>query len=181
MSFKNRINKEVKTQPASQFLAHPDNPKIHPQSQRDALNIALNELGYVAPAIVNVRTGYLVDGHERVWQALQNDDSDVPYIEIDVDESEERAILATLDPIGMMAQHDGDMLAGLLGDIDFDVSFLGDFLNDVTNETSQLLDNEPVKVDNQYLVLIECHNEQHQNEIVNQLIEQGIECKALIS
>lgn len=38
---------------------------------------ALNEVGWVQRVIVNRRTGYLVDGHERVWQALQNGDAPV--------------------------------------------------------------------------------------------------------
>lgn len=52
-------------QPASQFLANPNNWRVHPQSQRDALHGALNEVGWVQQVIVNRRTGYLVDGPGR--------------------------------------------------------------------------------------------------------------------
>jgi hypothetical protein len=102
--------------PASQFLANPRNVRIHPQAQRDALHGALNEVGWVAPVVENVRTGMLVDGHERVWQALQ-DDADVPYIEVDLSEAEEAYVLATLDPIGAMALTDKDKLDELLQDV----------------------------------------------------------------
>ncbi|HOJ21828.1 MAG TPA: hypothetical protein PLY56_09860, partial [Armatimonadota bacterium] len=82
-------------QPASQFLANPNNWRIHPQAQREALRGALNEVGWVQAVIVNRRTGYLVDGHERVWQALQNGDALVPYIEVDLSPEEEAYVLAT--------------------------------------------------------------------------------------
>lgn len=113
MTFVNRISEEVRTLPASQFLAHPDNPKEHPFEQREALRRALQRLGFVLPVLVNERTGYLLDGHERIFQALETD-AEVPYVTIDATEEEERLILATLDPIGMLARHDKDKLKALL-------------------------------------------------------------------
>jgi len=105
------------TKPASQFMANPKNWRTHPQAQRDALHGALNEVGWVAPVVENIRTGMLVDGHERVWQALQNGDALVPYIEVDLDEREEAYVLATLDPIGAMATADRDQLDALLQEV----------------------------------------------------------------
>ena len=104
-------------QPASQFVANPDNWRTHPQAQRDAMRGALNEVGWVQRVIVNKRTGYLVDGHERVWQALQNDDAEVPFVEVDLDEREEAYVLATLDPIGAMASADAAKLDELLREV----------------------------------------------------------------
>jgi len=105
------------TKPASQFMANPKNWRTHSQAQKDALHGALNEVGWVAPVIENVRTGMLVDGHERVWQALQNDDAEVPYVEVDLDEAEEAYVLATLDPIGAMATADTAKLDELLREV----------------------------------------------------------------
>jgi len=75
-AWRNRIVGEGE-QPASQFIANPNNWRVHPPAQRDAMRGALNEVGWVQRVIVNRRTGYLVDGHERVWQALQNGDAPV--------------------------------------------------------------------------------------------------------
>ncbi len=55
---------------ADQFLANPSNPRIHPQKQRDAVAASIDTLGMISPVVVNRRTGYLIDGHERVMQAL---------------------------------------------------------------------------------------------------------------
>lgn len=116
ITWQNRIVAEG-VKPASQFMAHPKNWRKHPQAQRDALRGALNEIGWVQRIVENVRTGHLIDGHERVWQALQNDDADVPYIQVDLSEEEEAYVLATLDPIGAMAQADATKLDELLQDV----------------------------------------------------------------
>lgn len=88
--------------PADQFVFNPDNPRGHGPAQRKALKAALGEIGWIDVVKENVRTGYLIDGHERVLQALETN-ADVPYILVDLDEEEEAKALATLDPIGAMA------------------------------------------------------------------------------
>lgn len=103
--------------PADQFQANPNNWRKHPQGQRDALRGSLNEVGWVQQVIENVRTGHLVDGHERVWSALQNDNAEVPYIQVDLSEAEEAYVLATLDPIGAMATTDAAQLNALLKEV----------------------------------------------------------------
>lgn len=95
--------------PADQFQAHPDNWRTHPKAQQKALTAILNEVGWVDTVIENVRTGNLIDGHERVWQALEHN-AEVPYIQVDLSPEEEALILATLDPIGAMAGRDQDKL-----------------------------------------------------------------------
>ena len=114
--WRNRIVGEGE-QPASQFIANPANWRVHGQAQRDAMRGALNEVGWVQRVIVNARTGYLVDGHERVWQALQNGDAEVPYVEVDLAPEEEAYVLATLDPIGAMATASAEQLAELLKEV----------------------------------------------------------------
>ncbi len=104
-------------QPADQFVANPRNARMHPQRQRDAVRGSLNDLGWVDVPIVNRQTGYLLDGHERIWQALQNDNATVPYLIVDLPEELEAQFLATFDYITQMAQYDRDTLDELLRDI----------------------------------------------------------------
>jgi len=115
--WRNRIV-EYGTKRADQFTAHPNNWRKHPKHQREALAASLNSVGWVGVVLENRRTGHLLDGHERLWQALaQGDDTPVPYITVDVSEDEEHLILATLDPITAMAQTDADILEGILADL----------------------------------------------------------------
>jgi len=117
MTFRNRII-EFGVKPADQFLAHPKNARLHPQFQRDVMQAALDTVGFVAP-VIEAKSGYLLDGHERIYQALANN-SDVPYVRVDVDEDEESYILATFDPITSLANYDTQLLDNLLHEVNSD-------------------------------------------------------------
>lgn len=116
MPFENRITHYGEKR-ADQFTANPDNPRMHPQFQRDVMNAALTELGWLAPVVENVRTGYLIDGHERVMQALL-DNSYVPFVQVYLSEEEEALALATFDPIGELAMYDHAQINQLIAQID---------------------------------------------------------------
>jgi len=99
--------------PASAFRPNPLNWRTHPAVQQMALGGVMSEVGWVQQVVVNKTTGNLLDGHLRVEMALERGE-DVPYVEVEVSESEEHLILATLDPIGALAEVDADRQARLL-------------------------------------------------------------------
>jgi len=98
---------------ADQLLANPTNWRIHPKHQQAALTGVLDNVGWVQRVIVNQRTGHVIDGHLRASLAISRGEQ-VPVIYVDVDEDEERLILATLDPLAAMAATDAEMLEDLL-------------------------------------------------------------------
>ena len=67
--------------------------------------------------IVNQRTGYVVDGHARLDLARKRGETSVPVVYVDLDEREERLIIASLDPLSAMATTDAEALRALLADI----------------------------------------------------------------
>lgn len=101
-----------------QLLANPLNARRHPARQRDALRASLDRIGWVAPVIVNQRTGMMVDGHARVEEALSAGLPTVPVLTIDVSPEDERIMLATFDPISYLAEYDSGIMAGLLDGMD---------------------------------------------------------------
>lgn len=101
----NIVGNEIAEKPADQFLANPLNFRQHPQKQRDLMTASLNRLGWILPVIESKRTGKLIDGHERVMQALENNQL-VPYIQVDLTEDEENLALRILDEIGGLAYDD---------------------------------------------------------------------------
>lgn len=125
-SFANRIVGYT-TKRASELTANPLNWRKHPMHQREAVNASLKELGWVAAVIENVNTGYLIDGHERVWQAMPNDD-EVPVLQVALSEEEERLALAILDPLTSLAETDGEILESLLAQIESPEGPLTDLL-----------------------------------------------------
>ncbi|MGB1284904.1 MAG: DUF6610 family protein [Aggregatilineales bacterium] len=140
-SFQNRIVGHGEM-PADQFVNNPDNPRVHPQKQRDAIKGSLNTLGFIAPVIVNKTTGYLVDGHERIWAALnQGDDTPVPYIEIDLTPDEEKLALTIYDWTTVLADYDTDMLDTLMQQVQTDDANLQATLADMAEEFELYVDD----------------------------------------
>jgi len=97
-----------------QLLANPQNWRRHPKEQRDALRAMLRGVGWVQRVIVNRTTGHIVDGHLRVEVAMADNEPAVPVIYVELSETEERAVLAAIDPIGGMAETDQAQLDELL-------------------------------------------------------------------
>lgn len=189
----NRIT-DYGVQRADQFQAHPNNWRTHPKRQRQAVRTSLDTLGWVDVVKVNANTGHIVDGHERVWQALQRgDDTPVPFVALDLTEDEEMLALATLDPLTGMAETDTEMLDAILHDLRrselvTDSVGVDALLRDIAVDTGVLKDGDMVTNDGsaidlaaQYMILIECQTEQEQVEILQRLIDEGMTCRALIS
>lgn len=113
MTWNNRIVGHGEEAP-DQLLANPRNWRIHPKAQQEALAGLLGQVGWVQDVIVNRRTGHVVDGHLRVALAISRDEPVVPVVYVDLDEGEERLVLAALDPLAAMAITDSDQLFDLL-------------------------------------------------------------------
>lgn len=121
-----------------QLLANPLNARRHPARQRDALRASLDRIGWVAPVIVNQRTGMMVDGHARVEEALSAGLMTVPVLTIDVSAEDERVMLATFDPISYLAEYDSGVMAGLLDGMDGLTPELDDLLGGLLSDAKAL-------------------------------------------
>lgn len=119
MEWRNRIIGEGEESPAD-LMPNPLNWRKHPNEQADALEAALERVGWVQRVIVNKRTGRLIDGHLRVELAKRRGEEKVPVLYVDLDEDEEALILATLDPLSSLAEADTDQLADLLSTLEGD-------------------------------------------------------------
>lgn len=104
---------------ADQVTPHPLNPKIHPYEQQLTTAEILEALGQIGPIIINRTNGYLVDGEQCTWLALElhertgiSVELDVAYVELSEEEHEQA--LLTFDPVGDLAKPDPDRLKELL-------------------------------------------------------------------
>jgi hypothetical protein len=180
--FKIRIT-GFETKPASAFKFNPANWRRHGDAQRDALRTMLGDVGWVQGVIENKRTGNLIDGHARVEEALRDDPNQVvPYLVVDLSPAEEKAVLATLDPIGAMAESDPEAvdqlyqetikampaLEELLTSLHYDVDGAG---NGASEET------KTVEFRRSFKIVIECASARQQKKIMRTLEAQGIEYK----
>lgn len=163
------------TRPASEFVAHPDNYRVHPHVQEQALVGVLGTVGWVQDVIVNRRTGYLVDGHLRVLAALRHgDDTPVPFKEIDVSEHEEALLLASLDPIAAQAGHDAKKYGELVDLLPEDLRALADAAwgeaELPTETTVQFTARE------HHRVVVECADETTAVQLHERLTAEGYTC-----
>lgn len=127
-----------------QLLAHPANWRLHPKHQQDALAGVLREVGVVQNVIVNKQSGFVVDGHLRVALALRDGQPLIPVTYVDLSESEEALILATLDPIGSFAATDAAKLDALLREVTTGDAAVQTMLDDLA-QSAGLLTGEGVE------------------------------------
>ena len=154
MSWRSRIVGHDRVDP-EELTGNPRNHRTHPQRQRDVVRDSIEEFGFVKSVLVNKTTGFIVDGHERVWQALnakENDPSvlvDVEYVELS--EAEEAAVLAVLDASTEMAVVDPMKLDELLREVNTESQAIADMLTELAEEsgaldlgeTAEIVDIEP--------------------------------------
>ena len=128
----------------TQLLANPRNWRTHPGRQRDAIRGSLDTVGWVAQVMVNRTTGHVVDGHARVEEAISRGEPTVPVLYVELSPEEEALVLATLDPIGAMAEQSTERLAELLAEISVDDAGLRRLLADLAPPKHGLTDPDDV-------------------------------------
>ena len=133
MNIRNRV-KELRYVPASQLQPNPKNWRTHPEGQQNALRGILAEVG-IAGAVLARETPegglMLIDGHLRA-ETLGN--ADVPVLVLDVNEAEADKLLATIDPLGAMAEADADKLRELLEEVETASEALADMFTELAEE-----------------------------------------------
>lgn len=157
------------------LVKNPKNWRKHPVSQLAALEGLLSEVGWVQNVIVNRTTGNMIDGHARVAIAEKRGEQTVPVVFVELTECEEELVLATLDPLGDLAELDKNKLQSLLQGLDPDSAALSSLIADLEAELGigkeeaeppmTLLDQavqlEPAK---EYIVIV-CDDEGDWDEI----------------
>jgi len=182
MTIRDRI-KEFKRVPASSLAPNPKNWRTHPTAQRDALKGVLSEIGYAGALIAReLEDGSLIilDGHLR---AETTPDQDVPVLVLDVDERESEYLMATLDPLGAMAEANADALAALLEGVSSSNAAVQEMLEQLIPDAEALktLDTSAQLGDIEYRIIVLCENEQHHAAVLDKLQKEGLECRVLIS
>ncbi len=137
--WQDRIIGQGKENP-EQLLANPQNWRIHPKHQQEALKGALEQIGWIQQVIVNQRTGHLVDGHLRVELSMREGEREVPVVYVDLSEDEEKLALATIDPLSAMAETDQGMLDRLVEGLEVDSDGLNLLLDSLVSK--DLMDEE---------------------------------------
>jgi DNA modification methylase len=143
MAWRNRIVGSG-TEDPTHLLANPRNWRTHPDAQRQALRGSLDTVGWVQSILVNRVTGHVVDGHARVKEAIGRGEPAVPVLYVELTADEEALVLATLDPIGAMAERDTAKLEALLAELHVDDAGLRALLADLAPPKRGLVDPDEI-------------------------------------
>jgi ParB-like chromosome segregation protein Spo0J len=186
MQIRDRI-KELRRVKASSLRPHPKNWRTHPKAQQDALRGLLAEVGYADALLARELpdgTLELIDGHLR---AETTPDMEVPVLVLDINDAEAAKILATLDPLGGMAEANERILADLLAEVQTESEAVQALLDRTAAAPEDLPggdDPQPalppeVAVPEAFQVVIECRDETEQQAIYERMTEEGLKCKLL--
>lgn len=132
-NLRNRIVRQDSVDPKS-LTANPDNWRTHSAEQANLMRSMLQRVGWVAPVMVNERTGRIVDGHLRVQIAVEDRQPLVPVDFVNLSEEEEAAVLAVFDPLGALAGIDAEAQAAVLLAAGRESDELQDYLDRMLSE-----------------------------------------------
>lgn len=104
---------------SSDVVFHPDNARRHPEFQMDVVEGSLEELGQIAPIVINAENNMLVDGEARVSlaQAIEERTGEPVFLEfvsVALTEQEHKRALEIFDATGELAVIDKERLAHLI-------------------------------------------------------------------
>jgi predicted RNA-binding protein with RPS1 domain len=129
----------------------------------------------------------LIDGHLR--QSELNPDDEIDVEVLDVNDEEARKLLLSIDPLAAIADYDQQALNTLRDVATTENPTLKALWANLTTADEQAKrklkrtaqEKEPQPPTENYLVLIECDNEQHQLVVLREAKAAGHRCKALTS
>jgi hypothetical protein len=172
--------------PPADLVAHDKNFRVHPASQKEALQGAIDDIGFLRSVTVNKPTGRVLDGHLRLTLALETAQPTVPVEYVNLTEAEEAEALATIDPLAALAQTNKPKLEALLQEVQSPNSAVQKMLADLASRNGLLGDtalaaDQSGQLKEQYQVLVACESERQQAELLEQLTQEGYTCRSLIS
>ncbi len=185
MNIRDRI-KELRRVKAGQLRPHPKNWRTHPESQQDALRGVLAEIGYADALIARELPDgslQLIDGHLR---AQITPEMEVPVLVVDLDDDEAAKLLVLLDPLASLAETDAALLSELVAAVETENEAVGALLERMLAELEPSLVSESpfpepreVEIPEAFQVVIECADEDQQQNVFERMTGEGFQCRLL--
>jgi ParB-like chromosome segregation protein Spo0J len=181
------LNSTTKTEPIDAIKPHPQNPR---QGDIGAIHTSIQTNGFYGTIIAQKSTGYILAGNHRWQAARQTKTKTIPVTWLDVDDDHALRILLADNRTNDLATYNDNMLSELLQDLHNatgtldGTGYTGDDLDELLaglNETAENATDQTTELQEEYQILITCRNSQHQEQLLEQLTEQGHQCRALIS
>jgi hypothetical protein len=186
---RNRIKAHVRVR-AGDLLPHELNPRMHGEAQRAALAALYEEIGFARSLLAyELPDGRLklIDGHLRQNLAP---DMEVEVEVLDVSDDEARALLLSLDPLAQLADYDRAALDRLRSLTSTSSDAIANLWASIAQTNAAVAESlaaartpreKSETIPEQFLIVVECADEQAQIELLARFQEEGLTCKALVS
>jgi hypothetical protein len=175
---------------AGELVPHELNPRRHTPAQRETLATLYEQIGFARSLLAyELPDGRLklIDGHLR---RDLDPDMEVDVEVLDVDDAEARTLLLSLDPLAQLADYDHDALDRLRQATPTSSASLANLWEAIAHSQAAVAASldaarrqkpPPQDVPEQYLILVECPDEQTQAALLERFQSEGLSCKALLS
>jgi len=114
--YRSRIREFVPSYPTSQLIEHPENWRVHPETQKRLLSSLMARHGKIDAILCYDSQKYggrvIIDGHQRSGM-----DESFPVLVLDVTDEEAKEILLTYNPLAEMAEANQDQVEALASQI----------------------------------------------------------------
>jgi ParB-like chromosome segregation protein Spo0J len=159
---------------------HPKNPNTHTEKQIRILAKIIEKQGWRAPIVVSNRSGLIVAGHARLAAAMLLGYTEAPVDFQDFESEElELAHLVADNTIPEMAEMDGDVLQGILTELDMagiDAELAGIVKS---LEAAKVKPEKTLPEKSVFEVVVECDSEAHQKQLFDKFKTEGLQCRLL--
>ena len=178
------IADDIERRSVDEIIPYSNNPKEHPDEQVKKIASSIKNYGWDQPIVVD-DGGEIIKGHGRLQAAELLGLDTVPVItRSDLTDAEKRASRIA-DNKAAESDWSDDLLTAELDQLDhqfmpeelgFDDDELDDLLAD-SDDVPGVGEPEPLGLDEEYEVIVEVESEAEQEEVFDQLTQEGYECR----
>lgn len=164
----------------------PYNPRKISDEDKKNLTNSIKKFGLVDPLIWNKRTGHVVGGNQRLIVLRELKFKQVPVIEVDLDLADEKILNLALNKVS--GDWDIPKLKELLFELSEEVEsndllLTGFSIEEITDLIGQIEEiSEKTKINDidatKFIIVIECESEEHQKQLLDRFLAEGLKCRA---
>jgi len=187
------INSTTELAPLDTVRPHPRNPR---QGDTGAIHESIEANGFYGAIIAQKSTGFILAGNHR-WQAAQQSGAtEIPITWVDVDDDHALRILLADNRTNDLASYDENALADILKEIHeahgnligtgYDGDDLDQLLADLGETANGVGGGEDAPdqshlLNGQYALVITVTSEAEQVSLLQEFLDRGLECRAVVS
>lgn len=151
---------------------------------------SIKRFGFASPILARRENGEVIAGHTRLKAALSLGLEHVPVRYLDLDPADAHLLALADNKLGEISEWDDTELASILGPLMMEHGDLAEVAGFSDDDIAKLLksnadavieaaEDQSAAAQTGFVVLIECRDEDHQRDLIAELMERGLPVRAL--